>query len=195
MENKLKDGHPLTDYVRKSEQNMLRFLDENHVEMDYDNFIRVGLPLLHGVMKEEIHPGHWITYCGGENLEMHVVQSDGRIYIKIPPLHAPQPTLTMEDPNFPGFGSQHAELSLNRQDNPDSFDSMIHELISMRLPDTGVDDTFIDQINYVFEENGFSIFDKTLIKEVKVDSSVPVKEVEVKVEAKHENQRVDGDLI
>lgn len=187
----LQEGHPLTDYVRRSEKEILRFLNENHVEMDYDNFIRVGLPLLHGVMKEEIHPGHWIKYCGGENLEMHVMQGD-KVYIKIPPLHAPQPTLTTNDPEFPGFSSQHAELSLNRQDNPDSFDSMIQELISMRLPDTGVDDTFIDQINYVFSENGFATFDKTLVNGSK---AVVSSTTEVKVEVKNEDQRVDGDLI
>ena len=32
--NKLKDGHPLTDYVRRSEAEMGRFLEGNHVELD-----------------------------------------------------------------------------------------------------------------------------------------------------------------
>ena len=192
---KLKDGHPLTDYVRRSEAEMGRFLEGNHVELDYDNFIRVGVPLLHGVMKNEIHPGSWLQYCGGENVELRILKGD-KVYISIPPLHAPQPTVTYEDPNFPGFGEQHTTLSYNRQDNPESFDTLISELIAARLPDPGMDDTFLDQINYVFEENGFEPFDKTLI-ETKAAVAQAEKPQVVKEEEKasHENKRVDGDLL
>lgn len=141
--------------VELATQQISEFNNIDNVEISYEQFLRVGLPIIHGIFKGEIHHGAWLQFIGGVNQTTNIIK-DGQVYLRIPQIMASVPTNTYQDIEAPTFFSFVGELNLNRQDSPEMWEMAVSQRLKSSFAEMAPDAKFFFLMNELFKENGMS---------------------------------------
>jgi hypothetical protein len=198
MSNENTQERGLTEYekmiletVAISEEAIAEFNNQDYVSIGYDQFTRIGLPILHGILTGQIHVGAWLQFIGGINQRSRVYDNEGKEYFNIPAVMETVPTNVFEDYEAPTFHSFVSEMNLNRQDNPEMWEVAVTQRLGNSFAEMEPNLKFFIKLNELFKDFGLS--------EIKPEDFVAKpkdgEETAVEVKQVNEEPKVGGDAL
>lgn len=119
---------------REHELSLVAELEEGLAELNqpkisrftHSDFLRVGLPILSGMLDDTFNPMRWEEFVGNQYVGLHVIDDvTGELLYDIPPLMRQAPTAVYDDPNRESLTSETQHLLAIRDYNPNEVSAQI----------------------------------------------------------------------
>lgn len=119
---------------REHELNLVAELEDGLSELarpqvsrfTHSDFLRVGLPILSGMLDDTFNPMRWEEFVGNQYVGLEVIDDvTGELIYDIPPLMRQAPTAIYDDPNRESLTSETQHLLAIRDYNPNEVSAQI----------------------------------------------------------------------
>ncbi len=175
-----------SDMKRDHELGIVAELEEGLAELNrpqvsrffHSDFLRVGLPILSGMLDETFNPLRWEEFVGNQYVGLEIVDdASGDVLYTLPPLMRQGPTAINADPMRESLTSESQHLFSIRDYNPNEASAQIlrvaeaaveHQHGSLEYGTDAEARATMDTLNAIFSDNGLAKLDMPeYLKDVK----------------------------
>lgn len=150
---------------------------DNTFRVDIGNFVRTGLPILHGILMDTIPRNTWLVWCEKMNREVHVCNEQGDVVYKIPKLFI-DGTINREDIHNGGssFNNRAEGARLLAGQDKRRYEIELTAAISDAYTPNRSDISLLDKFNEMFTKYGYAKIEiRTADGDTLTSASEPVK--------------------
>lgn len=177
-----------SDMKRDHELGIVAELEEGLAELNrpqvsrflHSDFLRVGLPILSGMLDGTFNPLRWEEFVGNQYVGLDIVDDEsGEVLYALPPLMRQAPTAYNADPTRESLTSESQHLFSIRDYNPNEASAQIlrvaeaaveHQNGSLEYGTDAEARATMDTLNAIFTDNGLAKLDiPEYLKDVKAD--------------------------
>lgn len=183
-----------SDMKREHELGIVAELEEGLAELNrpqvsrflHSDFLRVGLPILSGMLDESFNPLRWEEFVGNQYVGLEIVDdTTGEVLYKLPPLMRQAPTAFNADPTRESLTSESQHLFSIRDYNPNEAsaqilrvaeEAVIHQNGSLEYGTDAEARATMETLNTIFADNGLGTLEMPeYLKDVKAEAPVSEK--------------------
>ncbi len=127
-------NHNAVDMKREHELGLVADMEAELMTLDqpkvsrfvHSEFLRVGLPILSGMLDDSFNPIRWEEFVGNQYVGLEIIDdTTGDVLYKLPPLMRQAPTAINDDPNAETLTSESQHLFSIRDFNPNEASAQI----------------------------------------------------------------------
>lgn len=161
--------------------------------VDEGNFVRTGVPILHGILKEEISRNTWLVWCEGYNREVEVRNNKGEVLYEIPKLFVDGNVLPGNE-HGNSFQNKTSDARMIASQNPNGAEKAIYVALGEAYEPGKSDKTLIDKFNDIFKTYGLEPI-KVVVENVEVNGTTEKDVAPVREINENSYDPNDGDLL
>lgn len=159
---------------RQHELELVADLEEGLAELNapkvsrftHSEFLRVGLPILSGMLDDTFNPLRWEEFVGNQYVGCQVIDDEsGELVYDLPPLMRQAPTAIYDDPNRESLTSETQHLLAIRDYNPNEVSAQILRIAedTVSRQNGGLEYGTVEELrrtmetlNKIFRDNGLN---------------------------------------